>query len=1170
MTIFWLNYSTKILKQIERRTLMMKRTFTSLLALWLYGIIGLLSVPLNAQTRIWSENFNNGNNLPAGWLNESARNNNRWVVNAEYVGTNGNVTPDAPSGITGAPRSGYLHVSNQRTGLVQNNAQYDLDIAEFSSVSTSWIDASFYRNVQLKLWYLANGQKPDELMNGDFGYADIRFKGQEEWFPLLPELHSTNEWTPLTVASPDFNLDHQQFQLRFVWLSNGDGLGEMPSFSVDDLEVSGTATDTGMVIAADFRRPLCPGRNFNVDYTITGLPIGGNLNVELSDASGSFSASTVVGSQTNITRLTGEIRCTLPLDVNASGAYRIRLVLSQTGQPVRNSFNALDLLISPLPIAGEASVFNSPICAGSSAIVSVSDFVGDVLWQSSTDGTNFEILPGSNLALYMSEALSSSTYFRAQLSTPGCSAVVSNAVQVEVAPAPTPGFLSVTPSQSCTGTEVELTLLGQSADITQYTWESTNDLNEPFVIISATEEPRLRFPVDATTYFRVMVQTENCPEGIYSNPIRATIGLEVICGYDPSDVMPNDVVNFSLVVTGHNGQPVNIQFIPGDGSDSRLFENIVDIDGLAIQHTYSEEGTFEYQFIVTTADGACVGFCSGSVNVSNQSVFIVNKFIFQYCAGMSDTVGFVTLGRFEAANQFQLELSDAAGSFDTPRVIGQSATSPIRFTIPTDIAEGTNYAFRIVSTAPRTESQIIMGNTLIRALTPGSFTGSDTIVCSGNSAELSYQVPGFDFREFMWLRSADGVRFDTLESTLNEGTYRTGPVTEPIYFKVIDTSIIYQCPLLVSPTIVVRPESLQLRVETTPENPMAGDSVFIRLWVTGGKPPYRIVASAQAKEGDNPVFEVNNLVNFPYVLKFESTSRLSVPYAFTVLSSLECGSAQVKDTLTILPFTANNLIADVGPDLRTCVNDTNRLNLSFTAVGRYNASNAFIIEAAGADGAFNPGRVLATLNQNRADTYLAQFRPPSDLTQGTALKLRVRATAPADTADYSQALTFFPLPIVPVITRDGEMLTSSNNDYTAFQWFLNNEAISDATNAAYTPSANGQYVVEVENDGGCKSRSAAFSFVGRPGLATTWQATQLYPNPTVSMVTIAAQLSTLTPFDLELVNALGQVIWSTPQQPAQTDWQYTLDLNAWPAGLYWLRLRSAEDQQAMPILKIAR
>lgn len=79
---------------------------------------------------------------------------------------------------------------------------------------------------------------------------------------------------------------------------------------------------------------LCNGNNFNIDFAKYGIPIGTNANVELSDATGNFTASPLIIGQ----GMDASLNVTLPMNI-VSGNYKLRVVSNGTISPASPSFS---------------------------------------------------------------------------------------------------------------------------------------------------------------------------------------------------------------------------------------------------------------------------------------------------------------------------------------------------------------------------------------------------------------------------------------------------------------------------------------------------------------------------------------------------------------------------------------------------------------------------------------------------------------------------------------------------------------------------------------------------------------------------------------------------------------------------------------------------------------
>jgi hypothetical protein len=92
----------------------------------------------------------------------------------------------------------------------------------------------------------------------------------------------------------------------------------------------------------------CPGSTFNVNYvaTNTTLNAGNIFNIELSDAAGSFTLPTIIGTL-NSTDLSGSILATIPSNQPGSGIYKIRMTASNTALTGCSNSTFLNILTPP-------------------------------------------------------------------------------------------------------------------------------------------------------------------------------------------------------------------------------------------------------------------------------------------------------------------------------------------------------------------------------------------------------------------------------------------------------------------------------------------------------------------------------------------------------------------------------------------------------------------------------------------------------------------------------------------------------------------------------------------------------------------------------------------------------------------------------------------------------
>ncbi len=107
-----------------------------------------------------------------------------------------------------------------------------------------------------------------------------------------------------------------------------------------------------------------------------------------------------------------------------------------------------------------------------------------------------------------------------------------------------------------------------------------------------------------------------------------------------------------------------------------------------------------------------------------------------YCSGGSPTLGFTATGFGATTETFNVQLSDATGSFAAPTIIasptgGNGSYTPT-LSLPTVVTTGTAYAIRIVSSVTNTTSASITGITIGAPVgTPVFTAGATSGRCSG-------------------------------------------------------------------------------------------------------------------------------------------------------------------------------------------------------------------------------------------------------------------------------------------------------------------------------------------------------------------------------------------------------------------------------------------------------
>jgi hypothetical protein len=153
-------------------------------------------------------------------------------------------------------------------------------------------------------------------------------------------------------------------------------------------------------------------------------------------------------------------------------------------------------------------------------------------------------------------------------------------------------------------------------------------------------------------------------------------------------------------------------------------------------------------------------------------------------------------------------------------------------------------------------------------------------------------------------------------------------------------------------------------------------------------------------------------------------------------------------------------------------------------------------------------------------------------------------------------VTVIPEPI-PSIAEDNGTLLVTNGPFASYQWYFDGEIIPSENLATYTPVANGDYTVMV-NDGTCDGTSAAHPFNGIvTGIENVDNAVMtVSPNPFTDAFVIEVKEATV----VSLFNVLGEEVLSR-----SVNGRTTIDAESLPTGIYFLR--NSENAAAVRLVK---
>jgi hypothetical protein len=172
---------------------------------------------------------------------------------------------------------------------------------------------------------------------------------------------------------------------------------------------------------------------------------------------------------------------------------------------------------------------------------------------------------------------------------------------------------------------------------------------------------------------------------------------------------------------------------------------------------------------------------------------------------------------------------------------------------------------------------------------------------------------------------------------------------------------------------------------------------------------------------------------------------------------------------------------------------------------------------------------------------------------------------PGCTATDVVVVTVNPLPPIPAVTQNGNVLTST--PATTYQWYLNSVLIPSATSQTYNMTQSGNYSVCITDANGCSSCSKVYptNFTGIEDMLTNGTL-GVFPNPNQGEFDINFDLDKKDNYMIEITNELGQVVYKEKLEDFVGHYSHRFDMRDQGAGMFMFTLKNSTGRSVKKVI----
>ncbi|MBC7865480.1 MAG: gliding motility-associated C-terminal domain-containing protein [Bacteroidia bacterium] len=392
--------------------------------------------------------------------------------------------------------------------------------------------------------------------------------------PKTSNCSPAGNWTALSFSLPVRANNNSNVRVGLEWFNNDDGIGTLPSFAVDDVQLSASAPSAPVADFTANNDTVCAKDSIQFTDQTTNSPTAWTWS---SNPATGVSFNTSSSQNTSVT-------------FSSAGTFTVQLIAANA---TASDTDTMVVTILPLPTitATTAAGFNDSICFGDTTQLSASGALS-YSWNMNegiSDSTIFNPVFDSTL---------SSTYIVIGTDINGCK----NSDTITITVLPLPVVTATTPFTLCSGDSVNFLASGA----TNYVWNTQTFLTDSLIANPVcTPTTSQNYTVTGSTTFGC---SDTATVSVTVNPSSTAAGT---AGSVPFGIPAS--INFTSTSTNIDSVVWNF----GDGSATDTTTNPT--------HSFTSAGTFTVTLIAYNATG-CNDTTTFVITTSAASSLVMPNF----------------------------------------------------------------------------------------------------------------------------------------------------------------------------------------------------------------------------------------------------------------------------------------------------------------------------------------------------------------------------------------------------------------------------------------------------------------------------------------------------------------------------------------------------------------